>query len=153
MNFLHNITSVFAITTVALSSFFGLQQHTPTSNHLSSISIIHQMPKSFYSASTSISSQGYTLTINMKIPKDGGKVYGNISGNCTGAMHGQYDGKDNGKILGQTNVLCNAFFIQIPATATFTGTVNKEQLTMDLKIQAKAESFEKSETVSLPLKP
>lgn len=87
---------------------------------------------SFYTAARSISSQGHTIYISVNIPKDGGNVTGKITGDCTGDVTGHYDGKDEGTISGSAKVGCKYFFMRLPGTATFDGTVNKSDSTAEL---------------------
>lgn len=69
--------------------------------------------------------KGYTVNITANIPLGGGAVTGTISGTCEGIVRGNYNGQPNGAITGTMSGACSPFFVNIPASATFTGTVNK----------------------------
>ena len=96
----------------------------------------------FYTAARSISSQGHTIYISVKIPKNGGAVTGNISGDCSGIVTGQYDGKDGGVINGKANVSCKYLFMRVPGTANFSGTVSKSDSTAELYVTLDYNSME-----------
>jgi len=106
---------------------------------------------SFYMAERSINSQGHTISISVKIPKNGGNVSGNISGDCAGDISGHYDGKDEGDINGSANVSCKYLFVRLPGTATFDGTVDKTDKTAELYITLDFNGSEISQNVYVNL--
>ena len=69
--------------------------------------------------------KGYTVNFSMNIPLAGGAVSGFVSDTCEGKITGTYSGQNNGAISGNITAACSPFFVNIPATATFAGSVNK----------------------------
>lgn len=69
--------------------------------------------------------KGNSVTITMNIPLAGGNVTGTVSGTCEGSVKGTYNGKQGGAISGKMSGVCAPFFVNIPASADFSGTVNK----------------------------
>lgn len=74
--------------------------------------------------------KGYTVNITTNIPLDGGSVTGSVSGTCEGQVTGTYDGRNNGVISGKMMGACSPFFINVPASADFSGSVNKSGKTV-----------------------
>ena len=76
--------------------------------------------------------KSYSVTVTMDIPLKGGAVAGTVSGTCNGHFKGTYNGQQNGAISASMGGACDPFFVNIPATAVFTGTVNKTGKTVPL---------------------
>jgi hypothetical protein len=74
----------------------------------------------------------YPVTITMVIPLGGGQVTGTVSGTCEGHVKGTYNGQPNGSISGMLTGACSPFFVNIPASAEFNGTVNKTGKTVPI---------------------
>lgn len=67
----------------------------------------------------------YTVNVTANIPLAGGAVTGFVTGTCEGKVRGTYNGQDNGVLTGTLQGACAPFFVNIPASAEFSGTVNK----------------------------
>jgi hypothetical protein len=65
--------------------------------------------------------ENHRVTVNMTFPLAGGPVTGNFLGDCEGTLSGTYAGGDGGTISGSGHGSC--LFV-IPASGTFTGSVN-----------------------------
>jgi len=68
----------------------------------------------------------YSVTVTANIPLEGGAVTGSMSGACAGKLKGNFTGQNNGAFSGTIVGSCSPFFINIPASATFSGIVNKD---------------------------
>lgn len=79
----------------------------------------------------------YAVTVTMKIPLGGGDVTGVMSGTCDGQVTATYNGQQNGPITGTITGACSPFFVNIPASATFIGSVNKSGKTVPLSFNGK----------------
>ncbi len=79
--------------------------------------------------------KGYDVTITMNIPLSGGKVTGTVSGTCDGTVSGTFGG--SGPISGTLSGACDPFFVNIPAGATFNGSVNKAGKTVPISFAGK----------------
>lgn len=73
--------------------------------------------------------KGYSVTVTANIPLEGGAATGSVSGTCDGTLKGTFDGQNNGAFSGTLRGTCSPFFVNIPAGATFSGTVNKDSKT------------------------
>src|SRR3989344_4755124 len=69
--------------------------------------------------------KGFSVTVTANIPLGGGNVTGTASGTCEGMVKGTFSGRQNGVISGSMSGVCSPFFVNIPAGALFSGTVNK----------------------------
>lgn len=69
--------------------------------------------------------KGYSVTITANIPLAGGNVTGTVSGTCDAKVKGTYNGRPNGAITGTIAGVCSPLVVNIPSSATFTGSVNK----------------------------
>ncbi len=69
--------------------------------------------------------KGNSVTVTMNIPLTGGAVTGSVSGTCEGSFKGTYNGQPNGAISASMAGVCAPFFVNIPASAEFIGSVNK----------------------------
>lgn len=87
-------------------------------------------PESAVTATGTYTYQDYAVTVSANIPLAGGAVTGSVSGTCDGKVMGTFDGQDNGVISGTMAGGCSPFFINVPASATFSGTVNKTSETV-----------------------
>lgn len=83
-------------------------------------------PEGAVTATGVYSYKGYSVTVTAHIPLGGGGVTGSVSGTCEGSLKGSYDGKNNGAFSGKLAGACSPFVVNIPASATFSGTVNKD---------------------------
>lgn len=79
----------------------------------------------------------YAVTVTANIPLAGGTVTGTVSGTCEGSWKGTYSGSNNRVISAKMAGVCAPFFINIPASAQFTGTVNKTGKTVPLSFTGK----------------
>ena len=68
--------------------------------------------------------KGNAITATMNIPLKGGTVTGTVSGTCEGNFKGTYVDA-SGVISANMAGVCAPFFVNIPASANFTGSVNK----------------------------
>jgi hypothetical protein len=64
-------------------------------------------------------------------------VTGSVSGTCEGRVKGTFNGQPNGAISGTLSGVCSPFFINIPASAEFSGTVNKTGKTVPIEFTGK----------------
>ena len=78
--------------------------------------------------------KGNSVTVTMNIPLAGGSVTGVVSGTCDGKFKGNYAG---GAITGSMSGVCAPFFVNIPASAQFNGSVNKAGKTVPLSFTGK----------------
>ncbi len=83
----------------------------------------------------------YSITMTANIPLEGGSVTGTVSGDCSGKVTGSFDGQNNGIISGKLAGACNPFFVNIPASATFSGIVNKDSKTVPISFQGSGGGF------------
>lgn len=93
--------------------------------------------------------KNYSINMTLNIPLEGGDVTGTVSGTCDGKVKGTFDGKNNGAIGGTIHGSCDPFFVNIPASATFGGIVNKDSKTVPISFDGKAASFSHSGSMSL----
>lgn len=106
-------------------------------------------PETSVVAVGTFSAKGYGVTITMNVPLEGGAVSGSFSGDCQGKVSGTYNGHDNGIISGKAYGSCNPFSLPVPASATFTGNVNKSGETIDISGQGSAAGFSGSGSLTL----
>lgn len=69
----------------------------------------------------------YNVKVVLNFNLEGGVVSGEFSGDCSGSISGNYNGQDNGVISGKAVGSCDPFFVPVPASASFSGTVNRQQ--------------------------
>lgn len=74
--------------------------------------------------------KGNDVNITANIPLEGGTVTGTVSGTCEGTVKATFSGQNNGVISGKMMGACSPFFVNIPASAEFSGTVNKTSKTV-----------------------
>lgn len=93
--------------------------------------------------------KGYAVTITLNVPLHGGAVNGTVSGTCEGPIKGNYAG---GAITGNMSGVCAPFFVNIPASAEFTGSVNKSAKTVPVSFSGRGGglSHEGSTTLTYP---
>ncbi len=82
-------------------------------------------PEGAVTATGTYSYKDYPITLTLNIPLEGGNVTGSMTGTCDGRVKGTFSGKPNGVISGKVTGTCDPFFVKIPASADFNGTVNK----------------------------
>ena len=83
-------------------------------------------PEGAVVATGTYSYKGNDVHITANIPLEGGSVTGTVSGTCDGTVRGTFSGGQNGAISGTMSGVCSPFFVNIPASASFSGTVNKD---------------------------
>lgn len=106
-------------------------------------------PEGSVVATGSYTYKGNTVGVTMNIPLDGGAVTGFASDTCEGRVTGDYGrGAINGSMAGA----CSPFFVSIPASATFTGTLNKATKTVSIAFEGSGGGFshQGSMTLSYP---
>lgn len=78
---------------------------------------------SMVTATGTYSFKGYSVDVKANIPLSGGPVTGVVTGDCFGKMQGRFDGLDRGILSGTMNGACGAFLLNVPASATYNGSV------------------------------
>ena len=168
MDIFQNLGNILATAGLLLTSLFNSStvvhhkaihaQHSVTQTVVTPQSTMHKSKGatqsaslSYYTASRSIEYQHHTIDIMVNIPKDGGQVTGTVSGDCNGNITGQYDGKEGGSINGQVGIYCKLLFIQIPGTATFSGTVSKANSLAELYVTIESGIYQGSQNVFINL--
>ncbi|MGH7204098.1 MAG: hypothetical protein ACREHC_06660 [Candidatus Levyibacteriota bacterium] len=150
MELFQHITPFFASAGLFMSSFLGHHHMTSVSASAKPNVVIQKAnTDTFYKASRSVTYQGYSVSMDVAVPKNGGNITGKISGDCNGVIKGHYDGQDNGVIQGNINGACDVMFLKMPGNATFAGTLNKTTNTAQLNISVKVDTFEKTEPVTI----
>ncbi len=91
----------------------------------------------------------YSVTMTLKIPLEGGNVTGTVAGDCGGKITGSYDGKNNGGISGKFAGVCGVFFVNVPASATLGGIVNKDGKTVPISFQGNGGGFSHEGSMAL----
>lgn len=86
-------------------------------------------PEGAVTATGTYSFKDYSVVVIAHIPLKGGGVTGAITGTCEGALKGTFSGENNGAFSGKITGACSPFFVNIPASANFSGTVNKDSKT------------------------
>jgi hypothetical protein len=76
-------------------------------------------------ATGTYSYKGYDVVVAANIPLGGGNVTGTVSGTCEGKVKGTYNGQNGGVISGAMTGVCAPFFVNVPASAEYSGSVNK----------------------------
>lgn len=89
-------------------------------------------------AAATYSIKDYSATVVLTIPLAGGEVTGSVSGDCTGSIKGTYAGGDGGAISGKGKGSC---MLIIPASGTFSGTVQYDSKTVPLEGSGSAAGF------------
>lgn len=91
----------------------------------------------------------YSVSVTMNIPLEGGGVTGNMSGTCSGQVKGNFSGQNNGVISGTITGSCSPFIVNIPASADFSGTVNKDGKIVPINFTGKGAGLTHRDTMSL----
>ncbi len=96
--------------------------------------------------------KGYSVDIVANIPLGGGDVTGSFSGTCEGRVKGTYNGQPGGVISGTMHGACSPFFINIPAGADYSGTVNKTGKTVPISFNGRGGGITHEGSVTLTYK-
>ena len=96
--------------------------------------------------------KGYAVTITMNVPLGGGAVTGTVSDTCEGKVKGTFSGQANGVISGSMSGVCSPFFVNIPAGAEFSGTVNKTGKRVPITFTGRGGGFTHEGSMSLSYK-
>ncbi len=91
----------------------------------------------------------YSITMTAQIPLEGGEVTGSVTGDCSGKVTGTFNGENGGSITGKLAGACNVFFVNVPASATFSGVVNKDSKTVPINFQGSGGGFSHNDSMSL----
>ncbi len=91
----------------------------------------------------------FSANVSIKIPLAGGDVSGVVSGTCDGQVTGTYAG---GAITGSMALACSPFFVNIPASAEFSGTVNKAGKTVPVNFNGQGGGFTHAGSMTLTYK-
>ncbi|MBI3981106.1 hypothetical protein HY345_03865 [Candidatus Microgenomates bacterium] len=106
-------------------------------------------PEGAVVATGTYSFKGYSVNVTANIPLDGGSVIGTIAGTCDGKLKGTFNGKNNGPITGSISGACSPFFVNIPASAQFSGVVNKDSKSVPINFTGKGAGLTHQDTMSL----
>lgn len=106
-------------------------------------------PEGAVTATGVYSYKDYSVTVTANIPLEGGTVTGSVSGTCEGSVKGSYDGNNNGVFSGKLLGACSPFFVNIPASATFSGTVNKDSKVAPINFNGGGGGFNHSDSMTL----
>jgi hypothetical protein len=96
--------------------------------------------------------KGYDVTITANIPLKGGAVTGTVSGTCEGQVKGTYNGQQGGAFTGKLSGVCAPFFVNIPAGADFSGSVNKTGKTAPISFNGGGGGFKHEGSMTLSYK-
>ena len=107
------------------------------------------VPEGTATATGTYTYQDYTVTLVLHIPLEGGAVTGTISGACDGKAKGTFSGQDNGVISGSISGACDPFFVKVPASATYGGTVNKDGKVVPISFTGQGAGFTHNGSMSL----
>ncbi|MBI2022815.1 hypothetical protein HYS97_03135 [Candidatus Daviesbacteria bacterium] len=108
-----------------------------------------EKPEGAVTASGVYSFKDYSVTVTASIPLEGGSVTGSISGTCGGKLKGTFDGQNNGVFSGTITGVCDPFFVAIPASAEFSGTVNKDSKVAPISFTGKGGGLTHKDSMSL----
>lgn len=86
-------------------------------------------PEGAVTATGTYEYKGYSVNITMNIPLEGGNVTGSVSGTCEGSIRGANGSGVSGKFSGT----CDPFFVKIPASGDWSGSVNKAGKTVPIQ--------------------
>lgn len=106
-------------------------------------------PEGTVAATGTYSYKDYSSTVIANIPLEGGEVTGTISGTCEGKLKGNYDGQSNGVISGKMAGACSPFFVNIPASAEFSGTVNKDRKIVPIQVKGRGAGITRDGSMTL----
>jgi len=93
--------------------------------------------------------KGYSVTVTANIPLGGGAVVGVVGGTCEGKLKGTFSGGENGVMSGSMSGVCSPFFVNIPASAQFTGMVNKSGKIVPISFTGKGGGFSHEGSMAL----
>ncbi|MBI4137249.1 hypothetical protein HY469_04265 [Candidatus Roizmanbacteria bacterium] len=108
-----------------------------------------EAPEGAVTATGPYSYKDYSVNITMNIPLEGGGVTGTMSGTCDGMVKGTFDGQNNGVISGRITGSCSPFVVNIPASAEFSGTVNKDSKVVPINFTGKGAGMTHKDSMSL----
>lgn len=106
-------------------------------------------PEGAVAAVGTYSFKDYSVIMTANIPLEGGDVTGSLTGACDGRVKGSFDGKNNGVISGKITGTCDPFFVKIPASADFSGTVNKDSKSVPISFEGRAPGMTHEGSMSL----
>ena len=106
-------------------------------------------PEGAVTAGGTCTYKDYSVTVTANIPLAGGAVTGSVSGTCEGKVKGTFDGQNNGAISGALAGACSPFFVNVPASATFSGVVNKTSKTVPFSFTGKGAGLTHEGSMSL----
>ena len=126
-------------------------------SHCQDIDIVHCLmggadepePEGSVVATGTYSYKGNDVNITANIPLEGGTVTGTVSGTCDGTVKGTFSGTDNGGISGIMQGVCSPFFVNIPASADFSGTVNKAGKAVPFRFTGKGGGLTHADSMTL----
>lgn len=91
--------------------------------------------------------KGYAVNVTMNIPLQGGSITGSVSNTCEGSVKGTATA--NGGVSGSMSGVCAPFFVNIPSSATYTGSVNKAAKTVTIQFSGQGGGLSKNDTMTL----
>lgn len=106
-------------------------------------------PEGTVAATGTYTYKDYSVNVIANIPLEGGNVTGSVSGACDGKVKGTFSGQSNGAISGTMAGGCSPFFVNVPASATFIGTVNKDAKTVPFSFTGKGAGITHEGSMSL----
>ena len=123
----------------AQNMFGGVEKDQPKSGTVTAIGTV----------SGEYGGENRSVTFTMNIPLEGGAVSGSFSGDCDGTIKGTFAGGDSGAISGTGKGSC-AFVI--PASGSFSGSVNQSAKTVPISGSGSAAGFSGSGSLTLTYK-
>ena len=109
-----------------------------------------EVPEGAAAATGAYTYQDYTVNLMLHIPLEGGKVTGTIEGACDGVVkNATFTGQDNGAISGDISGSCDPFFVKVPASAKFSGVVNKDKKVVPISFNGQGAGFSHNGSMSL----
>ncbi|OGY32799.1 MAG: hypothetical protein A3A61_03340 [Candidatus Woykebacteria bacterium RIFCSPLOWO2_01_FULL_43_14] len=106
-------------------------------------------PQGAVTATGTYSYKDYSVVVTMNIPLEGGSVTGSMSGTCDGSVKGSFSGQNNGVISGKITGACSPFFVNIPASADYSGIVNKDSKTVPVSFTGRGAGLTHKDSMSL----
>ncbi len=106
-------------------------------------------PEGAVVATGTYSYKDYSVEVTANIPMEGGAVTGSITGACDGKVKGKFDGQNNGVISGKITGTCDPFVVKVPASADFSGTVNKDNKNVPIRFTGRGPGFTHEGSMSL----
>jgi hypothetical protein len=105
-------------------------------------------PETIVTATGSFEAKGYGVTLVMNVPLESGTISGSFDGDCQGVINGTYDDQSEA-VSGTATGSCNPFVVPVPASATFTGTVDKTAKIIPINGTGSAAGFSGSGSITL----